>query len=286
MMKKILMILLSAAILASSAACQGQNGSSSGSSVPASSGGSTSVGSSSAASGTSSSASFSSGVTSDTSSVTPAFQDTSRAPTVKAEASKNDGNYKIKSVDYTLKKDNNDYSVSYPQLTGLASQQDKVNAAIKNCALKTVNSLGTGAKKVKTKVKTTGDATYQGKTFISVGFNEYVTLSPKGKTTHALRTVNLNLSTGAVLSFSDLIKGNDSFYAALAKDAKAQFSSEYASESTASALKKNLDKNSMYFTESGVGFAVTSQSKLLRVTIGYNEIKPFISNNAVWKNFI
>lgn len=289
-MKKFLIVLLSAAMLLSAAACHGQNSSSSGTSsgvssgTSASSGGTSSAGASSAAGGTAS-GSVASGQA-KASSVTPAFQNVSRAPTAKAQDSKNNGAYKIKSVDYTYKKDNNDYSVSYPQLSGLASHQDTVNTAIKNCAMKTVTSLGTGAKKVKTRVTAKGDATYQGKTFLSVGFNEYVTLSPKAKTTHTLRTVNINLATGAVLTFSDLVKESSSFYAALAKEAKAQFSAEYASEATASAIQKDLDKNSMYFTESGVGFAIMTQNKLLRVTLGYDEIKPFVSANAAWKNFI
>jgi len=220
------------------------------------------------------------------SSAAPAFQDVSRAPSDKAKAAESGASYKVKSTDYSYKKDNNDYSVSYPQLSGLNSQQDQVNAAIKTCALKMVNSLGTGVKKTKTKVITNGDITFKGKSFLSIGFNEYVTLSPKAETTHTLRTVNLDLTSGKAFSFSNLVKESDSFYAAIAKEAKVQLSSEYAAKATASAIKTGLDKNSMYFMDTGVGFAVTIQKKLLRITLSYDEIKPVATTNAVWKNFI
>ncbi len=218
----------------------------------------------------------------------PAYKDASRAPSAKATAAKNDGAYKVKSQDYNYESENNDFSVSYPQLSGLASNQDKVNAAIKTAAMKTVTSLGTGAKKEKVKVKTSGDVTYEGKTFLSIGFNEYVTPKPKAKKVHTLRTVNVNLKTGAAVSFSDLIKENDAFYAALEKAAKAQFSSKNDAKATAASLKGSLDKNSLYFTDSSVGFALkdSGDGKLLRVTLGFNEVKPFITSNEIWKNFI
>lgn len=286
LMKKLLIVFLSAAVLISSAACHSQNGASSATASAVSSGtGSSSSGgaSSAASSGTVSGPASSQAAAS---SAVPAFQDASRAPSDKAKTAESAAAYKVKSTDYSYKKDHNDYSVSYPQLSGLTSKQDQVNAAIKACALKTVNSLGTGVKKTKTEVITNGDITFKGKTFLSIGFNEYVTLSPKAETTHTLRTVNLDLTSGKALSFSDLVKESDSFYAVLQKEAKAQFSSEYAAKATVSAIKTGLDKNSIYFMDKGVGFAVTIQKKLLRVTLGFNEIKPYTTTSAVWKNFI
>lgn len=278
-MKKLTVLLLASALILSLGACAPKPSSSEPSS-------SSSASSGAAVPGQTSSAPAQSQV--PISSQEPAFQDVSRAPSAKAQAAVNNGSYKVKSTDYTYKSENNDYSVSYPQLSGLASNQDKVNAAIKTGAMKTVTSLGTGAKKVKTKVKTSGDVTFEGKTFLSVGFNEYVTLDPKADAKHTLRTVNVNLATGTAASFSDLIKESDAFYAALEKAAKAQFGSKYVSKATASALKSALDKNSMYFTDSGVGFAVnlSGADRLLRVTLGFDEVKPFVTSNAIWKNFI
>lgn len=283
-MKKTAILFLATALILSAAGCTARPASSGTSSLSGSS--AASQGSSQASSGPAASGTPSSQV--PASSQEPAFQDVSRAPSTKAQAAKNDGNYKVKDESYTYKNENNDFSVSYPQLSGLAANQDKVNAALKTSAMKTVTSLGTGAKKEKTKVKTSGDVTFEGKTFLSVGFNEYVTPNPKADTTHTLRTANVDLKTGTALSFADLIKESDAFYTALQKAAQAQLGSKYTSKATASAIKSGLDKNSMYFTDSSVGFALklSGDSKLLRVTLGFGEVKPFITSNAAWKNFI
>ena len=276
-MKKVISFVLGGAILLSLGACAPKP-SSSGSSSPSGAASVPGFGSSAPAAQSQAPGS----------SQEPAFQEVSRAPSAKAQAAQNNGSYKVKSTDYTYKSENNDYSVSYPQISGLASNQDKVNAAIKTAALKTVTSLGTGAKKAKTKVKTNGDVTFEGKTFLSVGFNEYVTLDPKADQKHALRTVNVDLAAGTAASFSDLIKESDAFYAALEKAAKAQFGSQYAAKAAASSLKSNLDKESMYFTDSSVGFALkpSGGDRLLRVTLGFDEVKPFVTSNAIWENFI
>lgn len=246
--------------------------------------------SSRATSGSSSAGSASSeaGQVPASSQTTPAFHEVSEAPSVKAQTAENKGSYHLKNTEYTYNKDNNDFSVSYPQISGLSAYQDQVNAALKSCAMKTVASVGTGAKKQKEKIRTGGDAVYTGKSFLSVGFNEYVTPQPKAAATHTLRTVNIDLTTGKTVSFSDLIKDGGSFYAALQKAAQAQFSAQYASKATASAIQSGLDKNSMFFTASGVGFAVTlpGTSQLLRVTLGFGEVKPFVTSSTVWKNFI
>ena len=266
-MKKLTVFLLAAAMILSLGACKGK---------PSSSSSAASEKTTSSGSATPSKAS---------SLPDPAYKDSSHAPSAKAAAAKNNGSYQLKPQDYSYESENNDFSVSYPQLSGLASNQDKVNTAVKTAGMKTVTSL---AKKEKLKVKTSGEATYEGKEFLSVGFNEYVKQNPKAKKVHTLRTVNINLKTGAAASFSDLIKENDAFYAALAKAAKAQFSSKNDAKATAAFLKGNLDKGSMYFTDSKVGFALkgSDDGKLLRVTLGFDEVKPFVTSNEIWKNFI
>ena len=283
-MKKTAILILAAALILSTAGCAARPASS----QPGSS--AVTPGSSQASSGQTSSGPSSVAPASQVpaSSQEPAFQDVSRAPSAKAQAAVNNGGYKVKDEDYTYKSENNDFSVSYPQLSGLAANQDKVNAALKTAAMKTVTSLGTGAKKEKTKVKTSGDVTFEGKTFLSVGFNEYVTPNPKADTTHTLRTANIDLKTGTALSFADLIKESDAFYAALQKAGQAQLGSKYTAKATAAAIKNGLDKNSMYFTDSSVGFALklSGDDKLLRVALGFGEVKPFVTSNAAWGNFI
>lgn len=212
---------------------------------------------------------------------------TSTPASAKALANKNSGDYKVKTVEYSYNKDNMVYKASYPQLSGQIANLDKVNAALKNSALQTINSLGTGKKSVKTTVRVSGDVTYQGKNFISVGFNEYATTSPKVKSERVLRTVNINLKTGASVLGSDLIVKNNALYKALEKAAKEQKSTELASALTADTIKSGLNANAIYFTDYGVGFGVTSADKhISTITLTYQEVQPFMAKNEVWNNFI
>lgn len=191
----------------------------------------------------------------------------------------------MKDADYSYNKENNAYKATYPQLSGDISNLDKVNAALKTSAMQTINSLGTAKKAAKTSVRVSGDVTYAGKNFISVGFNEYTSKSPKEKAVRTLRTVNINLKTGAVVAASDLVTQNDAFFKALEKAAKEQNHSDM----TAAQIKSGIDSKVIYFTDSGVGFSVLNAGKektLVTVTLTYEETKPFVTKNAVWNNFI
>ena len=201
---------------------------------------------------------------------------------------KNGENYQIKNASYKYKQDNMVYSASYPQLVGNVANLDKINESMKSCALKTINSLGTGKKSVKTTVKVNGDVTYHGKDFISVGFNEYTALSPKVKAERVLRTMNINLKTGASVAASDLIVKNDSLYKALEKAAKEQKSADVAANLTANAIKSGIDPNVIYFTDDGVGFSVqisNPKKHLVTLDLTFAQAKPYRTKNDIWKNF-
>ncbi len=212
-----------------------------------------------------------------------------RAVSAKVQSTKNSGDYSVKDTDYKYNKDNMEYKATYPQLSGKVTSLQKVNDALKNSAMKTINSLGTAKKAQKTTLKVSGDVAFEGKNFISVGYNEYETLSPKAETTHTFRTVNMNLKTGATVGLSDMITKSDAFYAALEKAAKAQLDSKTAAAVNASVIKSGLDTNAIYFTDTGVGFSIQitkPEKKLIRLTLSFDEAKPFKTSNENWANFI
>ena len=122
-----------------------------------------------------------------------------------------------------------------------------------------------------------------------MGYNEYATLSPKAKSERVLRTVNINLKTGATVGFSDLVVKNDALYKALEKAAKEQKTAEMSSTLSAAAIKTGLDANAIYFTDYGVGFSVMTsgtEKHLTTINLTYQEVQPFATTNEIWKNFI
>lgn len=216
----------------------------------------------------------------------------SQAPRVennKAVSGLNNGTYTVKDEKYSYKNGNMSYSASYPVLSGKISNADKVNTAIKTSALKTINSLGTGAKTEKTTVKVNSDVTYEGTSFLSLGFNEYVKLSSKGENVHTLRAMNINLKTGTALEMKDLITKNDALYKLLETAAKQQLSSDIAPSVTASVIKSALDSGAIYFTKYDVGFAfqiTKPEKRLVKLSLTYAQVKPYATSNEIWKNFI
>nr|WP_319489133.1 hypothetical protein [uncultured Caproiciproducens sp.] len=285
-MKKIGALICAFTMVFALAACKGQAAPTNVSGVTsqtASDGGVTSG----AGSGTVSSGTASSGTAVSSKVTTP-----SQAPKVenpKAISGENNGTYTVKDEKYTYKNGNMTYSASYPVLSGKVTGADKANTAIKASALKTINSLGTGAKTEKTTVKVNSDVTYEGKSFISIGFNEYVKLSAKAENVHTLRAVNINLKTGTALEMKDLIVKNDALYKLLETAAKQQLSSDIAPSVTAGVIKSALDSGAVYFTKYDVGFAfqiTKPENRLVKLSLTYAQIKPYATSNEIWKNFI
>lgn len=206
----------------------------------------------------------------------------------KAASNLNNGVYTVKMDSYSYKNDNNIYNASYPVLSGKITNADKINAAIKSTAMKTINSMGTSKKKDKTTVKVNGDVAYEGKNFISIGFNEYVKVStPKATPTRTLRVININLSTGAILSMDDLVVKNDALCKTL-ESVKGQLSGDVAPYITADVIKSALDSGSVYFSKYGVGFGLPvskPDKRTIKLVLTYDQMKPFMTSNAIWKNF-
>ena len=247
--------------------------------------------SSQAASSQANSAAASSGAASNTvssASAAPVIQP-AKIVSAKVTENKNKNDYQIKDTNYSYNKDNMTYKASYPQLSGKIANLQKANDAFKKCALQTINSLGTAKKAQKTTVKVAGDVTFEGKNFISVGFNEYTKLSPKAETTHVFRTVNVNLKTGVSVGLKDMIVKSDAFYKALEKAAKEQLDADLSSAVTASVIKTQMDSNAIFFTDTSVGFSVPvtkPEKRIIRITLTYQDVKPFITKNENWSNFI
>lgn len=207
----------------------------------------------------------------------------------KAAANKNTGEYKVKASKYTYRKDNIEYNASYPQLEGSLQNLSKINGTLEKCALQTINSLGTSKKAERTTVKVTGDVTYEGKTFLSVGFNEYVGKSSKGKPEHGMRTVNINLKTGTLVGFKDMMIQSDAFFQALEQAAKQQADSASEKSFTAQAIRQGIDPNVIYFTDTSVGFGVMASNperRLVRLTLNYMQAQPFMTGSEIWHNFL
>ena len=290
-MKKTFILIFAAVLAASVAACSnGQGQSSAQSAVSGGAASSLSVSSAAPASSgvpASSDAQVGKQVKAD-SMPEETYQTVSMAKSSKAEAAKNSSVYRVKSTNYSYQKNRNAFKVSYPQLSGKSGGYDDANTVLKNSAMKTVNSLGTAAKKEKTSVRCGGDVTYEGRDFISVGFNEFVTLSPKAEAKHVLRTVNYDLKNKKNLSASDLIVKNDAFYKALAKAAGSQLNQKLASAATEDAIKKGLNQDAVFFTDSSVGFSLQlpGDTPLLKLFLSFDEVKPFATKNAAWSNFM
>jgi len=212
-----------------------------------------------------------------------------KAYSTKAEANLNSGIYRIKTETYSYQKDNLNYSAEYPQLVSDTIRSNQVNQLLKNCAMQTIRTLGTAKRPETILVRCTGDVTYEGKNFISVGFNEYEKLSPKAETTHTMRTLNFDLKTGKTVGFSDLIQKGDAFYAALLDAGKSQLDADQAAVLDVSTIRQGLDSNVIYFTDESVGFCVRvvrPEVKLVRITLAFSKVKPFLIANSVWDNFI
>lgn len=210
---------------------------------------------------------------------------TAKPHSEKAAANLNTGEYKIKTSKYSYQKDNLNYSAQYPQLTA-GAKKDAVNKALETSAMKTIQSMGTAKKEQRTSVWVTGDVTYEGKNFLSAGFNEYVKLSPNAKSKHVMRTVNVNLKTGTAVSLKDMITTSDAFYQALEAASKQQ---NQSAALTAAQIKSGLNSDVIYFTGDSVGFAVElakPEQKLVRITLDYTTAKPFMTKNENWGNFI
>lgn len=216
-------------------------------------------------------------------------QTVSKVPSQKAVSLKNDGNYEVKMKKYSFSKDNMNYTASYPELKGNIPNVAQINKAMETCALKTINSLGTSPKAKKTNVKVNCDVTYEGKNFISVGFNEYSKVDGAKEATHTLRSVNANLKTGTLVAAKDLVVENDELYKALEASAKDQLSPDDSKYITADAIKAGLDHETINFTKYGAVFNIhlTKPEKHdTSINVPFAEMKSLHTSNDVWNNFI
>lgn len=136
--------------------------------------------------------------------------------------------YTIEDKDYTFadsekKNTTIDFSVKYPSIKGLDSAvSDKVNEALKNCAMETVDNVYTNpSDEIKERVITEEypalvsyveyKVTYISKDFISVVFQDNNCQGNIEEYFTELRTKNINLKDGTVYEVKDIIKMDNSF---------------------------------------------------------------------------
>jgi hypothetical protein len=197
--------------------------------------------------------------------------------------------YRHKTMKYLYQKNNKDYTANYPQLSEEAPNYKKANDLMENTGLKTILSMGLQKTDATMEVKVRSDLTYYNTEFISATFDETSSVSTAAHPNAEFRTVNFDLKKGTAVTTADMIVKNDALNALLLTAAKKKVDNSMESQVTAAVIKKGMESCSIYFTKTSVGFSLVVPHALgdhLEVTIRYNDIKPFITTNALWKNII
>lgn len=274
-MKKILLILLSGAILLSTAACHGGDNASSNTS----SGSSSQVSSGDASSGTgsgTSSADLTSGVT--VSGAVP------KDPVVKKKSA-----YTMKTEEYKYKENNKNYRASYPQLSSDGINCDAVNALLKQTALQTINSLGTAKSENEVKVKVSDHISYQGDNFVSITFRETVDKNDGGDSVSYFRTVNYDLKNQKAVSTADMVQKNSAMQTALQNAVKEHMTEKKAASYTAAVLQSGMQNCSIYFKDGSLGVSIPVSHDLddhEELIVDYDDTAGFRTSNAAWSYFV
>ena len=283
-MKKILAVILSSMMLLSAAGCKGNTagGTSSGLSASAQevSSASSAQASASSTGGASASAqaSASSGAAQTSGSVVSGQSQTA-VPKV---------TYKISETTYKFQQGKKDFRVEYPQITG-SGNYSAVNSAIKQAAMKTVDSIGTANTAAYAQVRVSDHVAYSGVNTVSVEFQETVRTSPSGDNTRTFRSVNYDLKNSKSLSTDDIVQKNGAFTAAIQNTIKKQMSPKKQQLYTTSVIASGLSGCSVYFKDDGLGVSLPVSAQLnghVELKISYQDTSGFRTSNAVWSNFV
>ena len=276
-MRKVVAIICTLSIIVSLAACGNQSKKTESSSSSSSTGTSSvsSTSSTSSAKGTSSAA--------DTQSKK---EDGSAS---KSTSSKVTLDYRHKIEKYLYQQNNKDYTANYPQLSPEAPNFQKANDVLKNTGMQTILSLGLQKTNETVKVEVRSTLTYYNNDFISATYEETSNVSTAAHPGAEFRTVNFDLKNGKTVTATDLIVKSDTLNAALLKAAKKQLSGELETAATAAVIKTGMESCSIYVTKGKVGFSLEVPHALgdhIELELTYNDIKPFITKNAIWNTII
>ena len=196
--------------------------------------------------------------------------------------------YSVKTTDYEYKKNNKKYRASYPQLSKDGKDYSKLNTLLKNTAMQTINSLGTGGSS-EAEVNVSSHVYLRSDNFISVSFSESKKTSSGSDSVSSFRTVNYDLKNGKAVSASDMVQNNDALYKAVENAVKTSMSKKNAAKFTSSVIKSGLKSFTVYFKDNSMGISLTVPHNLddhKEIKLNYKDTSGFRTSNAAWSNFI
>lgn len=192
--------------------------------------------------------------------------------------------YKIDTTTYKFNKGSKSYRVEYPQLTG-SGNYSGVNSALKQAAMKTVNSIGTGNLSSFAEVKVSSHVNFFSSNFLSVQFQESSRTSQSADKTQSFRTVNYDLKSSKALSTNDLIQKNGALTGAVKNAVKKQMSPKKQQLYTDAVIASGLNSCSVSFKDDGFGLSLPVSAALgghEELKVDYKDTVAFRTSNAVW----
>ncbi len=205
------------------------------------------------------------------------------------------------------------FEVYYPQVDGLSAEvQEKVNTALQDCALASVDKLYLSPSD-EMKEKVLGEAypvlasfveykvTYQSAELLSVVFQDYSYEGSESDYHVALRCVNVNLQDGTLYEVDDIVNLDDSFISQWAQVMQDEADDDtFLSELSAEDMKAVLGgdtKDGVYTPEFfvdadgleiGLSFCYPADSQddkgyaWVTAPFAFDEIEPFASDSDFW----
>ena len=172
--------------------------------------------------------------------------------------------YDLKEDAYTYQDDKKqtkmiDFNVNYPVISGLkdAKAEKKVNEALKNCALQTVDKIyDNPSDEMKERVLSSSQpalvsyvkykVAYASEDLLSVAFEDYSYQGGAEYSDQDLRTCNISLKDGKVYEVKDIVRLDDAFLAEWADTMRDEADNDaFLSELDKDAMKKTLEGDSM-----------------------------------------
>ena len=207
----------------------------------------------------------------------------------KSASSKISVDYRHKIEKYLYQKNNKDYTANYPQLSPEAPNYQKANDLLKKTGLQNILASGLKKEDATTTIKVKSKLTYYNENFISATFDESNNVSTAAHPSAEFRTVNFDLKNGVPVTKADMIVDSDALNTALLAAAKKQLKSDLTASLTTADIKDGMTNCSIYFSKTVIGFSLGVSHALgdhMEVTLKYADVKPYITTNAIWKNFI
>lgn len=268
-MKKLLAVAMASLMLLSAAGCK------------SSASGSASSGEASSSSAASEAASAASGTASASSS-------SASSAVLKGALAAAKSDYHVKWTTYLFIHGAKTFKVKYPQISGTADDA-AVNALLKQTALKTVQSIGTGNTSSFAEVTTVSHVTYSGADLLSAEFEETSRTSKSATETRAYRTVNYDLKNSKSISLSDLIQQNSALNTAMKAAMQKHVSAQKRKLISDADIAAGAKTCSVCFKSSGfvIGLPVSAAAgNYVQLTMDYKDTAGFRTGSAVWSNFV